>query len=235
MAKYNFAIPGPRGLAAVNEEDTVTPPDIDDKIRDMFLYVMFARIAANDNENHEFETKFDPDSQDIELQIPEKFMQIIESTTKGAYFVRYIKWLIEDSLLWSLEEVDQADNTDPCEQSSIITFYKSLFNKAAAFDELIINSSTSGTSEINWCKGNKQKITLTEDTSFTFANPPGPTGLQLIVEQDDTGGHDVSFPANVLFPRGNQPNSTTGANRVDVWSFLYDENNYYATNARDFR
>lgn len=226
---YDFEVPPPRGMA-VNEEDTATPAAPDDKINDMFLYALFARITANNNENHEFQTKFDAENQDIELQIPEKFMEILESTTKGEYFVRYIKWLIEDSLLWSLDDIENKDNVDACEQSSIITFYKTLFNKAAAFDELIVNNDDI----ISWCEGNKQKITLTGDTTFVFDAPPGPTGLQLIIKQDAGGGHNITFPSDVLFPNGTQPASTTAADSVDVWSFLYDEEFYYATRAKNF-
>lgn len=55
--------------------------------------------------------------------------------------------------------------------------------------------SVSGAVEINWNQGNTQVITLTGNTTLTFANAKLNSFYTLIVIQDGSGGHSLSFPA----------------------------------------
>jgi hypothetical protein len=65
--------------------------------RDLFLYALFARIALKDNDNIEFETKFNEDTNTIELIIPPKMLPLLDQITgmqRGPNFKKYIDWLI---------------------------------------------------------------------------------------------------------------------------------------------
>lgn len=232
----NYKIPVPRSRGFQNElldtDNLEAIAEANDQIKDMFLHALFARIAANDGETWEFETNYDPKDNDIELLISEKFISILETVAKGPKFVRYITWLIEDSvtdvtngILWRL--VDGTDDT-------ITTAFKAVFEKSASFNNIKNIGDSGATATVNWCNGNKQQITLTDDVTLTFQDPPGPASLQLITIQGSIG-NSIIFPANVKFPKGNQPNSTNPAGSIDIWSFLYDGTNYYATAATNFQ
>lgn len=231
---YKLTIPHSRGFKTelLDTENLETTADTGDKIRDMFLHALFARISANDNETWEFETKFDQTDNSIELQISEKFISILETVSKGEDFNRYIRWLINDAvtdlvdgLFWRL--VEGSDDI-------IKTAFKAVFEKSASFDTLINIGDSGSASTVNWCNGNKQKILLTDDVTLSFMNPPGPAGLQLIMIQDGVGSHTPSFPANVKFSNGSQPSTTLTAGSIDIWSFLYDGTDYYATIVKNF-
>jgi len=231
---YDFQIPRPRGfkLELLDTEELEVVAEAGDQIKDMFLHALFARIAANDNETWEFETKYDPKSNNIDLLISEKFISILETVSKGEDFNRYITWLIEDAVVdvtngifWRL--VDGTDDT-------ITTAFKAIFEKSASYNAVKPATNNGSTASIDWCKGNKQSITLTEDTTISFSDPPGPSSLQLIMTQGSGGNHEPIFPANVLFPKGNQPAASNADGSIDIWSFLYDGTNYYATAARNF-
>lgn len=72
------------------------------KAKDLFLYALFARIALTNNENIEFETNYDEDTETIELQIKDEYLPLFDQITglkKGPNFQKYINWLIgSDSL-----------------------------------------------------------------------------------------------------------------------------------------
>lgn len=233
---YNFDIPKPRGFQSslLDPEDLGITAEVGDQIRDMFLHALFARVAANDDENWEFETKYDQSENHIELQIPEKFISMIETVSKGEDFNRYIQWLVKDAvenitqgLLWRL--VEGSDDT-------ITTVYKAIFEKSASYNEVKNIGDSSTTATVDWCMGNKQKIIMTDNAAISFNKPPGPASLQLIMIQGGSGSYDPTFDSNVWFPRGAQPGTTNPPGSRDVWSFLYDSDDdiYYATRARDF-
>jgi len=77
------------------------------------------------------------------------------------------------------------------------------------------NISSAGSVTIDWRTSNKQKITLTENTTFTFTNPSGPCNLVLRIIQDTTGGHTVTMPT-LLTPGGSGVSFSTSANTVDL-------------------
>lgn len=225
--RYQIPIPRPRGFQNLSPENvrvaTTTLIERNEKrIRDMFLYALFARVAANDDENWEFETKYDAETQHIELDIPEDFMQIIEGTTKGEYFRRYIAWLFEGAGFWTYDE----------ETNTISPITGVCFTDFAGFDEVVDNGTNTN---IDWSTGNKQQVLLTGPANFTFTDPPCNGGLQIIVRQDNVGGHNITWPAEVQHPNGLVPPYTIAANSKDVWSFLFDGNNYLATLVPNFQ
>lgn len=87
------------------------------------------------------------------------------------------------------------------------------------------NSSTADT--IDWTTGNFHKSTLTDNCTYTFTAPTGPTTLVLKVVQDGTGSRTVTWPAAVKWPSGTAPTLTTTAAAVDIISFYFDGTNYY--------
>ena len=88
---------------------------------------------------------------------------------------------------------------------------------------------------VDWNNGNTQSVTLGGNRTFTFANGRDGAKYLLIVRQDGAGSRSVTWPSGVLWPGGVAPDLTTGANSVDIVSFVYDGGNYYGSTALDFR
>jgi hypothetical protein len=90
------------------------------------------------------------------------------------------------------------------------------------------NNGNSGTSiAINWNEGQKQTVTLNNNTTFTFVHPVGASNLLLRLVQDSTGGRTVIWPTGVLFTMGQSSPLTTTANAVDIVTFYYNNFRYY--------
>jgi hypothetical protein len=72
------------------------------KVNDYFLYALFARLALNNNDTTEFETKYDPSTNTIELIIPDESKQFFDQITgmqRGPNFKLFIDWLIGSKTL----------------------------------------------------------------------------------------------------------------------------------------
>jgi hypothetical protein len=66
-------------------------------VRDLFLHALFARLAFNDNSIVEFETKYNQQTNTIELQLPDcalPFFDTITGLQQGPRFRAYIDWLV---------------------------------------------------------------------------------------------------------------------------------------------
>jgi len=72
--------------------------------------------------------------------------------------------------------------------------------------------------------GNVFNLILNEATcelSFTNAFPSGAaTSFTLMLKQDSTGGREVTWPSNIMWPGDNAPTLTTTANEADIFSFI---------------
>ena len=83
--------------------------------------------------------------------------------------------------------------------------------------------------------GNVKQVTLTGN--ITINNPTnieaGATYL-FILKQDATGSRTVSFGTSYKFPSGTAPTLSTGANAVDILSFVSDGTNLYGVFQGDF-
>ena len=98
---------------------------------------------------------------------------------------------------------------------------------SAGFTEQSITSS-SGAATIDWTKGNKAAITLTEDVTFTFTNPSNVCNLLLRITNDATGGYNLTFPSSVVW-LGTEPTWTDGgANKTIIMSAYFDGTTYWA-------
>lgn len=83
-------------------------------------------------------------------------------------------------------------------------------------------TSTSGVADIDCDTANIFSITLTEDTTFTFSNPPssGTTfGFIVKVVQDSTA-RTVTWPATVDFGSSISPLVSTDSGAVDIFTFF---------------
>jgi len=84
-------------------------------------------------------------------------------------------------------------------------------------------TSTSNATTVNCEAGNTFSHTLTENTTFTFSNPPASgTSYSMSVEiiQDaGASGFTVTWPTSVDFPAATAPTLTATASAVDVFVF----------------
>jgi hypothetical protein len=84
-------------------------------------------------------------------------------------------------------------------------------------------TSTSNATTVNCEAGNTFMHTLTENTTFTFSNPPASgTGYTMTVEiiQDaSASGYTVTWPTSVDWPSATAPTLTATASAVDVFVF----------------
>lgn len=88
-------------------------------------------------------------------------------------------------------------------------------------------TATSGTAyTINLANGNVQDVTLTDNCTFTFSGTTASVACSftLILRQDGSGLHTVTWPASVDWPSATAPTISSGASDVDVYTFLTVDN-----------
>lgn len=94
---------------------------------------------------------------------------------------------------------------------------------AASYNETFAAvTSTAGAATIDCETGNVFAHTLTENTTFTFSNPPATGtayGFTLKVTQDSTA-RTITWPASVDWPAATAPTLSTGSGEVDVFVFM---------------
>lgn len=76
----------------------------DTRLNDLFLHALFARLAFKNNENYEFRTKYEPSTNIIELDIPDKYLDVLDQIIgiqRGPKFKTFINWLIGSEQLQS--------------------------------------------------------------------------------------------------------------------------------------
>jgi hypothetical protein len=105
------------------------------------------------------------------------------------------------------------------------------------FDEV---SLTIVSSNVAWdlAAGQMTQLTMTEDATLSNPTnkPDGRAVYHLLVKQDGTGGHTLSFGSDYLFPDGTVPTMTSTASGIDLLSFLYDSDStkMLGTSALDY-
>lgn len=95
--------------------------------------------------------------------------------------------------------------------------------------EYIMETSVSGTYEINPFDGNAFVLTITDDVTFSFTSGLNALDtynlgtrfaeITVILIQDETGGHTVGWAEGVLF-HDNEANVHTTAGDVGIWKFI---------------
>lgn len=83
-------------------------------------------------------------------------------------------------------------------------------------------AAAGSTETLSVATANVHDVTLDASCTFTFtgATSGKACSFSLILRQDATGGHAVTWPASVDWPGGSAPTISTAANAVDVFSFL---------------
>jgi hypothetical protein len=94
----------------------------------------------------------------------------------------------------------------------------------AMYSELV-----TATSSVNWNVGNVQTLTLSSDQTLTFSNGQAGGEYTLILNQDSTGGRQVTWPASVKWVNGSSLNLSATSTGVDIVNFVYDGTNYIGT------
>ena len=96
--------------------------------------------------------------------------------------------------------------------------------KATSYNESYVAVTSSGAATtVNCEQGNTFSHTLTENTTFTFINPPA-TGTAYsmsveIIQDASASGFTVTWPTSVDFPAATAPTLTATASAVDVFVF----------------
>ena len=101
-------------------------------------------------------------------------------------------------------------------------------NKAVYWDLYTI---TGATPEISVANGNKQKWTLTANSTPTFATPPGPTAWHIFVYQDASSAYTVTWPSGIRWANGMAPDHPVLSGLVVV-CIAYDGTNYVGSWAK---
>jgi hypothetical protein len=97
-----------------------------------------------------------------------------------------------------------------------------IFDAGVVEDETAVTSSSNATT-VNCRDGNVFTHVLTENTTFTFSNPPA-SGRAFaftlkIVQDSGANGYTVTWPASVDWPSATAPTLTATASAVDVFVF----------------
>jgi hypothetical protein len=90
------------------------------------------------------------------------------------------------------------------------------------YHEDVRTESVSGTVGLDLSTVSFYRLTLTGDTTFEFTSASSdPAGNSfVVVEQDGTGGHSISWPAAVEWGGGSAPGLSTAANDKHMVSFV---------------
>jgi hypothetical protein len=94
------------------------------------------------------------------------------------------------------------------------------------------NSYTASSATIDWDNGNVQFYTLTGATTFTFNDGKAGGTYILVVKQGAAGGYTVGWPGSVTW--ASTPTMTAGANKYDVYTFVYVDSKYFGSYLQNF-
>jgi hypothetical protein len=116
-----------------------------------------------------------------------------------------------------------------------VTPNSATFTTATINNRIIENvngiGSVGSTATIDWSAGDVQTMTLTNNCTLTFTNPPSSGKAQtltLVVFQDSTGGRTLTYPSGIRWSYGQAPVLTTYPTYRDVLSFItYDGGTTY--------
>lgn len=95
------------------------------------------------------------------------------------------------------------------------------------------NSTVTATANIDWSKGNTQRMGLTQTTTLTFTNiKPGGRYI-LEVQQDETGSRAITWPANVVWPGGSAATPSL-AGKIDLYAFYNNGSSTFASSSLNY-
>lgn len=88
------------------------------------------------------------------------------------------------------------------------------------------NGNSGAAKEVDWANGDRQKVTMTDNCTFTFAHPIAGQYLTLQFIQDGTGNRTVALPSG-KWPGAQVGAFSTTASAIDILIVYYDGTNYY--------
>lgn len=92
------------------------------------------------------------------------------------------------------------------------------------YSEAVGSASVTGATTIDLTAANVHEHTLTGNVSYTFSGETGGShpgnSFTLIVQQDGTGGHTITWPTEVQWASGTAPSLSTGANDKHMLGFV---------------
>jgi len=97
MPQYSFDLPilprGGKSVEAIEVGCDINGPRGPVCVRDLVLHALIARVADTDNNTHEFESRFFPEINTLEMDSPEYVLDFLETVNRGPKMARYINWL----------------------------------------------------------------------------------------------------------------------------------------------
>jgi hypothetical protein len=96
----------------------------------------------------------------------------------------------------------------------------------SSYNESVISGDITGTTGIDLSAANSFDHTLTGDVTFTFDNatssPPG-NSFTILLTQDSTGGHTITWPSSVVWHGNSTPSPPAdGGEKVELTFRSYD-------------
>jgi hypothetical protein len=104
--------------------------------------------------------------------------------------------------------------------------------RVLAPSDIPIATVTVAAQTVDWSLGNTFNKLLAANISFIFTNPNEGQTIRLRVQQD--ASHTVAFASPIRWPGGTAPVMTTGAGRIDIFTFHYIGGLYYGTFEQNF-
>jgi hypothetical protein len=95
------------------------------------------------------------------------------------------------------------------------------------------SQSGTGAQTIDWSLSREsiatRTLSMTGNVTLTFTSPlKSGVIVTLVLVQDATGSRLATWPASVKWPSGTAPTLSTGANKKDVFQFVWAGTNYYS-------
>jgi hypothetical protein len=97
------------------------------------------------------------------------------------------------------------------------------------------NGSQGGTYNIDWSKGDRQKVNITSAITFTFSGAAEGQTLTLWMLEGGVGGFTIAFPSMKWAPNGIVPTWVTTAGITNAAIIRYDGSIYYAQGTPEFK
>lgn len=115
-----------------------------------------------------------------------------------------------------------------------VTVIGNVSSNIVTFNTEFDNGNSGASITINFGRSQKQKLTLTANTTLTFTAPPGVGNFLLKLVQDGTGGRLITWPASVKWASNTTPTLSSNASVTDIATFYYDGTNYYGVASTGF-
>ena len=118
---------------------------------------------------------------------------------------------------------------------SFVVTGSAVVSGSQAYIAIDANGNTASTTDVNWDTGNVQTFTLNANpTTFTFSNGKAGATYMLIIKQNSLGSYTISWPGAVSWPSSVIPTMSSGSNKYDVYSFIYDGTTYFGAAVQNY-